>query len=190
MEKMELLLDAGLKLVQLGVQSGSQRVIDEVFGRKIKVTKTREVVRQIEPYYKTHGLNLLLDFIIDNPYETRNDIIQTYQYLANLPSHVRINIFRLIFFPGTPIYNKAIKDGIIEPYSESFFRFFSSTNEITYQKNYETILILLLKLLGRRKRLRQYIPRFVLHTLGSRLVRSIASILPFSFYATLIKNIR
>lgn len=86
-EKMEILLDAGLKLVQLGVQSGSQRVIDEIFDRKIKVTKTWEIVRQVEPFYKTHGLNLLLDFIIDNPYETRNDIIQTYRYLTSLPNH-------------------------------------------------------------------------------------------------------
>lgn len=189
-EKMEILLGAGLKLVQLGVQSGSQRVIDEVFDRKIKVTKTWEIVRQIEPFYKTHGLNLLLDFIIDNPYETRNDIIQTYQYLVNLQHHVRVNIFSLAFFPGTPIYNKALKDGIIEPYSEDFFRCFSNTNKITYQRNYETNLILLFKLLCCHKRLRRYIPRLVLRALGSRLVRGIASIFPFSCYASLIKNIR
>lgn len=188
-EKMEILLDAGLKLVQLGVQSGSQRVIDEIFDRKIKVTKTWEIVRQIEPFYKTHGLNLLLDFIIDNPYETRNDIIQTYRYLTSLPNHVRVNIFSLAFFPGTPIYNKALKDGIIEPYSEDFFRFFN-TNKITYQRNYETILILLFKLLCRHERLRRYTPRFVLRALGSLMVRGIASIFPFSFYASLIKNIR
>lgn len=186
-EKMEILLDAGLKLVQLGVQSGSQRVIDEIFDRKIKVTKTWEIVRQVEPFYKTHGLNLLLDFIIDNPYETRNDIIQTYRYLTSLPNHVRVNIFSLAFFPGTPIYNKALKDGIIEPYSEDFFRFFN-TNKITYQRNYETILILLFKLLCRHERLRRYTPRFVLRALGSRMVRGIASIFPFSFYASLIKT--
>lgn len=189
-EKMEILLDAGLKLVQLGVQSGSQRVIDEVFDRKINVTKTMEIVRQIEPYYKTHGLNLLLDFIIDNPYETRNDIIQTYQYLANLPHHVRVNIFCLAFFPGTPIYTKALKDGFIEPYNEKTSRFFNKVNKITYQRNYETILILLFKLLRRHKRMRRYIPRFVLRALGSRLVRGIASIFPFSFYASLIKKLK
>jgi radical SAM superfamily enzyme YgiQ (UPF0313 family) len=189
-EKMELLLDASLKLVQLGVQSGSQRIIDEVFDRKIKVTKTMEVVRQIEPYYKTHGLNLLLDFIIDNPYETRNDIIQTYQYLVNLSSHVRVNMFCLAFFPGTPIYHKALNDGFIEPYDEKTSRFFDKTNQITYQVNYETFLILLYHSLLRHPRLRRFIPRFILRALGSRLIRSIASILPFSFYATLIKSIR
>ena len=189
-EKMEILLDAGLKLVQLGIQSGSQRVIDEVFDRKIKVTKTMEVVRQIVPYYKTHGLILLLDFIIDNPYETRNDIIQTYEYLTSLPPHVRVNIFCLAFFPGTPIYNKALKDGFIEPYNEKTLRFFDKVNIITYQNNYETFLILLFQFLRRHPRLRRYTPRFILRTLGSRLVRGIASIFPQSFYKMLIKNIR
>ena len=187
-EKMEILLDAGLKLVQLGIQSGSQRVIDEVFDRKIKVTKTMEVVRQIVPYYKTHGLILLLDFIIDNPYETRNDIIQTYEYLTILPPHVRVNIFCLAFFPGTPIYNKALKDGFIEPYNEKTLRFFDKVNIITYQNNYETFLILLFQFLRRHPRLRRYTPRFILRTLGSRLVRGIASIFPQSFYKMLIKK--
>ena len=187
---MEILLDAGLKLVQLGIQSGSQRILDEVFDRKIKVTKTREVVRQIVPYYKTHGMILLLDFIIDNPYETRNDIIQTYEYLTNLPPHVRVNIFCLAFFPGTPIYNKALKDGFIEPYNEKTLRFFDKVNIITYQNNYETFLILLFQFLRRHPRLRRYTPRFILRTLGSRLVRGIASIFPQSFYKMLIKNIK
>jgi radical SAM superfamily enzyme YgiQ (UPF0313 family) len=185
-EKMEILLDAGLKLVQLGVQSGSQRILDEVFDRKIKVTKTKEVVRQIEPYYKTHGMILLLDFIIDNPYETRNDIIQTYRYLTSLPPHVRVNIFCLAFFPGTPIYNKALKDGFIEHYDEKTSRFFDKANIITHQKNYETFLILLF----RHPRLRRHTPRFILRALGSRLARGIASIFPQSFYKMLIKNIK
>ncbi|MBE7444486.1 MAG: B12-binding domain-containing radical SAM protein [Planctomycetia bacterium] len=188
-EKMEILLDAGLKLIQLGVQSGSQRILDEVFGRKIKVSKTKETVREIEPYYKTHGLNLLLDFIIDNPYEKGNDIIQTYQYLVNLPLHVIINIFCLAFFPGTPIYNKALKDSIIEPYNEKTFKFFGMVDKITYQRNYETILILLFQCLRRHPRLWRYTPRFVLRAMGSRLIRGIASIFPQSFYKMLIKNI-
>lgn len=190
MEKMEILLGAGLKSIQLGIQSGSQRVIDEVFDRKIKLTKTREVVRQVESYYKTHGLNLILDFIIDNPYETRNDIIQTYQYLTNLPPHVRVNIFHLAFFPGTPIYDKALKDGIIEPYDEKTSVFLDKAIKVTYQKNYETTLILLLRFLRHHPRLWRYTPRLVLRILGSRLVRGIASIFPHSFYIAQFKIIR
>ncbi|MFC1980617.1 B12-binding domain-containing radical SAM protein, partial [Chloroflexota bacterium] len=136
-EKMEILLDAGLCSIQMGIQSASQRVLDEVYNREIKVAKTRDAVRQIEPYTKTHGLLFALDFIIDNPYETRDDIIQTYRYLLELSPRVWINMFCLVFFPGTPIYDRAINDGIIDPYNAKAFRSFREwvRGDILYQKN-------------------------------------------------------
>ena len=188
-EKMEILLDCGLKLIQMGVQSGSQRILDEVYNRKIKVSKTRDILHQIEPYQKTHSLDFLLDFIIDNPYETRDDIIQTYKYFLDLSLHVRINIFFLSFFPGTPIYDRALKDGIIEPFSEKTFRFYTR-GRIRYQKNYETFLILLFRFLRRQLILQRYMPSFVFRVLGSSLVRGIASIFPKSFYAFLSKIVQ
>jgi anaerobic magnesium-protoporphyrin IX monomethyl ester cyclase len=188
-EKLEILLDSGLKLVQMGVQSGSQRILDEVYNRKIRITKTREVIHQIEPYRKTRRLNLLLDFIIDNPYEKGDDIIQTYQFLLDLPSDVRINVFFLAFLPGTPIYDRALNDGIIKPFSEKVFRFYTR-GHISYQKNYETFLVLMVHSIRRHLLLQRYIPRFLLRLLGSPLVRDIASVFPASFYAFLSKTLQ
>jgi anaerobic magnesium-protoporphyrin IX monomethyl ester cyclase len=188
-EKMEILLDTGLKAIQMGVQSGSQRILDEVYNRKIRVSKTKDVVHQIEQYHKTYGLNFLVDFIIDNPYETKCDIIKTYQFLLSLPEQVRINIFFLAFFPGTPIYEMALKDNFIEPFSIRTFRFYTRSH-IRYQKNYETFLILLVRYLRRHSLLRRCIPHFVLRILGSRPVRGIASIFPKSYYAFLSKSIQ
>lgn len=182
-EKMEILLDAGLRTIQMGTQSASQRVLDEVYDRKIKVTKTKEVLRQIEPYQKTHGLKIILDFIIDNPYETRDDIVQSYQYISELSPQVDVHIYGLAFFPGTPIYKRAVKDGIIEPYDVKVFRRFHNwaQGKVLYQRNYETLLILL------AAHLRRAIPRFILRILGSSPVRGIASILPKSLYPFLMK---
>jgi radical SAM superfamily enzyme YgiQ (UPF0313 family) len=196
-EKMEILLDAGLKCIQMGVQSGSQRIIDDVFTRNVKVSKTRDAVRQITPYKKTHDLDLLLDFIIDNPYETQNDIIQTYDYLVDLPLHTMVNIFFLAFFPGTPLYDTALKDGFIEPYKEESSTFKFSTRDgirVRYQQNYEMFLILLLRQLRLRCldhqfRWRKYIPRSVFRFLGSRPMRAMASCLPESFYEFLCRKI-
>lgn len=197
-EKMEILLDAGLKCIQMGVQSGSQRIIEDVFSRNVKVAKTREAVRQITPYHKTRNLDLLLDFIIDNPYEQPDDVIQTYRYLVDLPLHTMVNIFFLAFFPGTPIYDTALKDGFIEPYSEESSTFKFSTREgirVRYQKNYEMFLTLLvrrlrLRCLDHQWRFRQYIPKGVFQMLGSRPMRALASILPESFYESLCKKIQ
>lgn len=188
-EKLEILLDSGLKVVQMGVQSGSQRTLDEVYHRKIKVSKTRDVVCKIASYHQTHGLDLLLDFMIDNPYETANDIIQTYRYILDLPLHVRINIFFLAFFPGTPMYDRALKDRIIKPFDEKEFRFYTRSR-VRYQKNYETFLILLARCLRRHRRLWPYYNKKLMLALGSYPVRKIASGLPKSYYALLSKSVQ
>jgi anaerobic magnesium-protoporphyrin IX monomethyl ester cyclase len=188
-EKVEILLDAGLKGSQLGVQSGSQRTLDEVYNRKIKISKTKDVVQQMASYHKTHGLDVLLDFIIDNPYETRDDIIQTYKFILDLPLHVRINIFFLAFFPGTPIYNRALRDGIIKPYNEKEFRFYTRSH-VRYQKNYETFLILLARFLRLQNHLQRYFTKYLLRVLGRYPVRRIASILPKLFYSTMSKRVQ
>jgi radical SAM superfamily enzyme YgiQ (UPF0313 family) len=183
-EKVELLLDAGLKLIQIGVQSGSQRVLDDVYNRKISVATTKEVVRKIEPHIKTHGLELVLDFIVDNPYETKADLFETYQYLLDVSPHIKLNMHALAFFPGTPIYERAIKDGFIQPLSKEAFRTFNSS-QVIYQKNYETFLAMLISF-----HLTRRIPNFLLHALGSQPVRRIASLFPTPLYGFLISIVR
>jgi len=188
-KKIEILMDAGLKVVQIGIQSGSQRVLDEVYNRNIKVSKTKAVIHQIEPYQQTHGIDLLIDFIIDNPYETVEDIILTYELLLDMPIRARINMFFLAFFPGTPIYERALGDGIIEPFSEQASRFYTRSR-VRYQRNYETFLVLLIRYLRRDVRLSQYIPRIAFRAMGSRPVRTIASVLPGSLYSYLSKLVQ
>ena len=188
-DKVELLLDAGLRVIQMGVQSGSQRVLDQVYNRHIDLARTRDVVRQIGPYHRKHGLDLLLDFIIDNPYETKDDIIKTYTYLVDLPAHVRLNVFFLAFFPGTPIYDRALKDGYIEPFTEKAFRFINR-GSLRYQKNYETFLILLLRYLRRRRRFKRALPRTILQALAVSPIRGLASLCPQPLIDTLSRMIQ
>ena len=188
-EKMEILLDSGLKAVQIGVQSGSQRILDEVYNRKIKVSKTKAVIQEAAHCHKKAKLDLLVDFIIDNPYETKQDIIQSYRFIIDLPFHVKINLFFLAFFPGTPIYDRALDDGIIEPYNEKAFRFYTRAS-LRYQKNYETFLILLVRRLKERFPLTKYHSKLLLRILGTYPLRVIASIFPGSVYAFLSKLVQ
>jgi radical SAM superfamily enzyme YgiQ (UPF0313 family) len=186
-KKMVILLDAGLKIMQMGVQSGSEKILIEVFHRKINPSTTKRVVEQIAPYQNTHGLYLLLDFIIDNPYESKDDIIKTYKYILALPPSVKLNIFFLSFFPGTPIYERALADGIIEPFTYDSFRFYRR-GKVKYQKNYETFIVLFASYL--RNKSKRHIPSVLLHFLGSRPVRALASLLPDSLYAFLGSTIK
>ena len=181
-KKIEILLDSGLKIIQMGVQSGSEKILKEIFQRKIKLSKTREAVNQITSYHDRYNLDLLLDFIIDNPYESQDDIIKTYNYILDLPPSVMLNIFFLSFFPGTPIYERALADGIIEPFTHESFRFYGR-GHIKYQKNFETFLVLLASYLCNKSN--KHIPHSLLRVLGSYPIRALASLLPDSFYASL-----
>ncbi len=177
---MEILLDHGLTAFNIGIQSGSQRVINEVYNRKISLAKTRDVIKEIAPYSYTRDLTIVVDFIIDNPYETKDDIIQTYNFLLDLPPRLKPNLFFLSFYPGTPIYERAIKDGFTKESDVEIFRSYTGSY-VRYQKNYETFLVLLLRIARLHPKL-QKIPNWVFRFLGSNPVRKLASLFPESIY--------
>jgi len=179
-EKMEILLDHGLTAFDLGIQSGSQKVITEVYNRKISLITTSKVIQELTPYAEERNLTVIVDFIIDNPYETRDDIIQTFNYLLNLPSSFKPNLFFLSFYPGTPIFERALKDKLIQESDAETFRSYTGSY-LRYQKNYETILVLLLRLTRLHPKL-QKIPKSVFRLLGSVPVRKLMSFLPESLY--------
>ena len=179
-KKMEILLDHGLVAFNMGIQSGSQRVITEVYNRNISLAQTSKVIKEIAPYAEKRGLFIIVDFIIDNPYETRDDIMLTYNYLLDLPPNFKPNLFFLSLYPGTPIYDRAKKDGLITEFDEDIFRSYTRA-AVKYQKNYEIFLVLLLRIAKLHPKL-QKIPLGVFRFLGSKPVRKLASLLPDSLY--------
>jgi len=196
-EKMKLIVDAGLRFIQMGVQTGSQRILDDIYQRNTNVEKTKSVINELLKYKKTDDVDLLLDFIIDNPYETPQDVFLTYKSLLDLPLHVITNIFYLTFFPGTPLYEKAVQDGFTESFGQKTtrLRFFTRQGVmVRYQKNYEMFLILIIKkfrlrCIDHQFRYRRLIPLMLFRFLGIHPIRKIASYLPESFYENLFKKI-
>jgi hypothetical protein len=62
------------------------------------------------------------DIIIDNPWETKEEILKTIDLLDCLAPPFSLNIFSLEFFPGTRLYDRALEenlfseDGNYKPY--------------------------------------------------------------------------
>ncbi len=139
-DKLSFLLESGLKAINIGIQSGSQRVLDEVYNRKLCLKKTKSIINEIASYKENYGLEAVVDIIIDNPYETKDDIKKTFWYLLELPPQINLNLFFLSFYPGTPIYQRALEDGFIEAFDDKQSRPFSRSS-LRYQINYETILL-------------------------------------------------
>ncbi|MBW1929147.1 MAG: B12-binding domain-containing radical SAM protein [Deltaproteobacteria bacterium] len=115
-EKMDLLVKAGLWRIDLGVESGSERTKREVFNRPInnqKVLRAAKIInkhRQVVPYYF---------FIIGNPYENRDDLLETIDLINQLPTPYFLRAYNLVFFPGSFLYEMALQDGIITSKDDS-----------------------------------------------------------------------
>jgi len=111
-EKVDLLVDAGLTNIGMGIQAGSPRIISLYKREKVGSPEQSLAAARI---FNAHRDRLLpfYDFIIENPYETREDLLETVRLLISLPRPYETRVYALSFFPGTPLYEKAAADGIL-----------------------------------------------------------------------------
>lgn len=123
-EKMEMLVDAGLTYIQLGIESGS-RSIQELFNRKNMSNEVIMKAIKIINKYKDRMFPPAYDFILDVPYETDENKIESLRFIADIPKPFRLQPFSLVLYPGTKLYQMAKADGIIsddksEVYAKSY----------------------------------------------------------------------
>jgi anaerobic magnesium-protoporphyrin IX monomethyl ester cyclase len=109
-EKIRLLVDAGMKRASVGIQTGSMRVMHHVYHRPCtlkQITQTFAVLSKfkdrLEPVYQ---------FILDNPWETEQDRLETLRVLLRAPKPCRLGIYSLRVFPGTELYERAESEGL------------------------------------------------------------------------------
>jgi len=116
-EKIRLLVEAGLTDIIIGIQSGSDRLNKEVYNRFITAKHVLECAKIINKY--KDKLTVMYDIISSNPYETNEDIIETIRLLQKIPKPYFLSVNNLIFFEGTPLYKKAMEDGLIKTYNDT-----------------------------------------------------------------------
>lgn len=112
-EKIKLLVDNGLRVIAFGVQSGSPRVLRDIYRRPV----TREDVLQaanVVSKYQKRGLSADYGFILDNPYEKNGEWLETLSMIRALPKPRTISLYSLEFFPGTVLTNQAVKEAVID----------------------------------------------------------------------------
>ncbi|MBI4654984.1 MAG: B12-binding domain-containing radical SAM protein [Nitrospirae bacterium] len=146
-EKLFMLKDAGLSMIVMGIQSGSDRVNFEIYDRRINfssVMKAAELISEAKavPFY---------EMIVDNPYETEETEMETIDSMSKLRRPYIISLAHLTFFPGTPLTEKAIKDNITTRDSSLYTYMPTKFNE-TY--------------LNKLLRITPYIPRFLVRYLN------------------------
>jgi anaerobic magnesium-protoporphyrin IX monomethyl ester cyclase len=108
-EVMKILKQAGLERVEIGIQTGSERVRKKVFERPVsdeKLVRTAQIM---------HDLNIVpfYDIIVDNPFETPEDKKEGLDLLLNMARPFYMHMFSLIYFPNTILTRKALEEKII-----------------------------------------------------------------------------
>ncbi len=137
-EKLELLVDAGLSVVQMGIQTGSERSL-KLYNRTISNSNTLKAVNLINQY--KNSILPLYDFILDNPYEERADLLDTIKFIKQFPDPYSLTIFSLVFFPGTVLFNKGVEDKLIDPNKvETYLKKYQHS-----QTRYLNLIIMLMK---------------------------------------------
>jgi anaerobic magnesium-protoporphyrin IX monomethyl ester cyclase len=104
-KKMKLLIDTGLRRMDIGIQSGSKN-INKMYKRhysKDDVLKAANIVNG----YKNIMFPPDYHLILDNPWETNQDVIDTLDVVLELPKPLFLKPSSLVLYPGSEVYQKA-----------------------------------------------------------------------------------
>ncbi len=119
--KLKILADSGLTLryLKIGLQSASLRISKDIFNRPLDKKAYLEKLTLVV----NSKIRVMIDVISANPYETTKDkheVLQFYLKILKIILHrktvdqpVKIYDHKLMYFPGTPLYERALKDGHI-----------------------------------------------------------------------------
>ena len=117
-EKLRLLVEAGLREIRMGVQSAATNT-KKLYERPHTNQQVENAVRMVHAYKELKGK---YDIILDSPWDTNEDSIETLMFLSKLPTPHHLTLFSLVFFPGTDLYRKAKKEGIIKDDLNDIYR--------------------------------------------------------------------
>ncbi len=106
-ERLQWMKKAGCWLVSFGVESGNQYILD-MTQKGITLEQSREALRLA----KKNKLKTFVTFLIGMPWDTRETIMETFDFAREIDS----DYFEVILpypFPGTNYYEIAKRDGLI-----------------------------------------------------------------------------
>lgn len=101
--KLKALKDSGLTWISLGLQSGSDRISQELYRRRT----TRADFLRAAGIIHDLGLAAFYDVIVDNPFENEDEKIETVEAFIETPKPFYPEFFSMVFYAGTELYEKA-----------------------------------------------------------------------------------
>ena len=108
-ELLKLMIKAGCNVIKVGVETGSQRILDET-----KKGITFEQVREAARLFNKHGIFWSAYFMIGLPMETEEDIIKTYEFMKEInPFYAGLGVYEA--FKQTELFDVGVEMGLLYP---------------------------------------------------------------------------
>lgn len=153
-ELAQIMYKAGCRLVSIGVESGSQEMLDKI-GKKIVLDDVRKTVKIL----KKNKIKIYNYFVIGLPWETEKTVEETIKFAIELDSNF-ISFYTAVPLPGTRFFAYAMMNGLIDGelnFENSYYIPSVRTHQLSKERVFE-----LHKLAVRKFYLR---PNFILKTL-------------------------
>ncbi|HEX9659069.1 MAG TPA: radical SAM protein, partial [Rhodothermales bacterium] len=109
-EMLRMLEDAGCHAITIGVQSGSQRILNEVFDRRTRVDR---IVESIEDIVRSGIPAATFDMIPATKFDTEQDLKDTFELLLKIPKELDTTFYgQMTYYPNYPIMDKFRDDSL------------------------------------------------------------------------------
>jgi hypothetical protein len=103
----------------MGIQSGSERIL-KFFKRPTPLARVEEAAKVISEFSKYH-IPASYDMIVDNPVETRQDVLDTLELVYRLARPFKLGMFSLKLIPNTVLAKQMEEEGFdLESVSHNF----------------------------------------------------------------------
>jgi hypothetical protein len=159
--RMEMLADAGLTGVYMGIQS-SERVTGHLYDRRVK----NQSISDIAQLYNRLGIKPHFQLIFDDPVSTEEDKRKLFEMIATFPHPYDLYLFSMTVFPGSELNKKLIENGLISRYDvdgiDNTRVFYQHRVNLSYPRPVEdTFWIALTQMLSK-----PFVPRSLLKSLS------------------------
>jgi radical SAM superfamily enzyme YgiQ (UPF0313 family) len=128
--KLTMLAAAGLHSLRMGLQSCSKRTL-ALYDRKVSLEKMLESISMVNEFREQID-DVQYDIILDNPWESEADLIETLMAVVKFKPPYTLALFSLTFFPGTELYQKAKREGLIKDDLKDVYRKYFLAPRKTY----------------------------------------------------------
>ncbi len=129
-----LMYQSGCRLMSIGVESGSQMILDKI-GKRLKLETIRKAVKIL----KKAKIKIYNYFVIGLPWETEETVEETIKFAIELDSDF-ISFYTATPLPGTRFYDYAIKEKLFDntaSYNNAYYYPVIRTHALSKEKVFE-----------------------------------------------------